>query len=344
MSFCAQVCKGSRTSALVGFSVTSTDNNRLLVKVARLYYEEELTQAQIAARLRISRQKAQRLITQARIEGVVQIAINPLMGIYSDIEKGLEKRFRLREAVVVETTAYEDQPTVARELGAGAAEYLLRVLRPHDKIVISWGGSLLGMVNTLSFGARTELQDISVIQGLGGLVDPNHEEHATELVRRLARALSAKAILLPAPGVAGSQAARDAFLKDPFVSKALHLACGANLAVMGIGAPDPNSLLVREGSIVNWRQLSDLAKRGAVGDINLRYFDKHGTHIRSDLDDNVIGLTLKQIQEIHHVVGIAGGAAKLAAIAGALEGRLIHALITDHRTAHRLLDIPKGAI
>ena len=320
--------------------MTSPDNNRLLVKVARLYYEEELTQAQIAERLRISRQKAQRLIRQARSEGVVQIAINPIIGIYSDLEKALEKRFRLREAVVVETTAYEDQPTVARELGAGAAEYLLRILRPHDKIVISWGGSLLGMVNTLAFSARADVEDISVIQGLGGLVDPNHEEHATELVRRLARCLSAKAILLPAPGVAGSEAARDAFLKDPFVSKALSLACSANIALMGIGAPDPNSLLVREGSIVTFQQLSELAQLGAVGDINLRYFDKHGAPIRSDLDDNVIGLTLNQIQEIHHVVGIAGGAAKLAAIGGALEGRLIHALITDHTTAHRLLELP----
>lgn len=273
----------------------------------------------------------------------MQIAINPVMGIYADLEKGLEKRFQLREAVVVETTAYEDQPTVARELGAGAAEYLLRVLRPHDKIVISWGGSLLGMVNTLSFSARTDRQDISVIQGLGGLGDPIHEEHATELVRRLAKSLNARAILLPAPGIAGSEAARNAFVKDPYVSKALNLACNANVALMGIGAPDPNSLLVREGSIVTWRQLSDLAQRGAVGDINLRYFDRHGAHIRSDLDDNVIGLTLKQIQEIHHVVGVAGGAAKLAAISGALEGRLIHALITDHRTAHRLLDIARDA-
>ncbi len=323
--------------------MVSPDNNRLLIKVARLYYEEELTQAEIADRLRISRQKAQRLITQARSEGVVQIAINPIMGIYSDLEKGLEKRFGLREAVVVETTAYEDQPTVARELGAGAAEYLLRILRPHDKIVISWGGSILGMVNTLSFSARTDLQDISVIQGLGGLVDPNHEAHATELVRRLAKVLNAKANLLPAPGVAGTKAARDALLKDPFVSKALNLAATANLALMGIGAPDPNSLLVREGTIVTWSQLSDLASRGAVGDINLRYFDKRGAHIRSDLDDNVIGLTLKQIQEIHHVVGVAGGVAKLAAINGALKGKLIHALITDHRTARCLLELPDDA-
>jgi len=314
------------------------DHNRLLVKVARLYYEDELTQGEVAERLRISRQKAQRLISQARAEGIVQIAINPIMGIHSELEKQLERHFGLREAVVVETSAYEDRPTVAREVGAGAAEYLMRILRPHDKIVFSWGGSILGMVNALSFGARAELEGLSVIQGLGGLVDPNHEVHATELVRRLARALNAKAVLLPAPGVAGTKAARDAFLQDPFVAKVLELARSANLAFMGIGAPNPNSILVREGTIVTWAQLAELMRRGAVGDVNLRYFDKHGRPISSELDNNVIGLTLAEIQRIQHVVGVAGGAEKLTAIRSALEGKLIHALVTDHVSARRLVE------
>jgi DNA-binding transcriptional regulator LsrR (DeoR family) len=314
------------------------DHNRLLVKAARLYYEDELTQGEVAERLRISRQKAQRLISRARAEGIVQIAVNPIMGIHSELEKQIERCFGLREAVVIETSAYEDQPTVAREVGAGAAEYLMRILRPRDKIVLSWGRSILGLVNALSFGVRTELEGLSVIQGLGGLGDPNHEVHATELVRRLARALDAEAVVLPAPGVAGTQAARDAFLQDPYVAKVLELGRSANVAFMGIGAPDPNSLLVRKGTIVTWAQLTEQMNRGAVGDVNLRYFDQHGKPIRSELNNNVIGLTLAQIQRIQHVVGVAGGAAKLAAIRGALQGKLIHALVTDHVTARHLVD------
>jgi DNA-binding transcriptional regulator LsrR (DeoR family) len=36
------------------------DHNRLLNKIARLYYEQELTQNEIAGQLRLSRQKVQR--------------------------------------------------------------------------------------------------------------------------------------------------------------------------------------------------------------------------------------------------------------------------------------------
>jgi len=317
--------------------ISATDHNRLLVKIARLYYEQDMTQGEIAKRLRLSRQKVQRLLHQARDHGVVRIGIRPTMGIFADLEKSLEEQFGLREAVVVESTANEDQLTLARDVGVGAAEYLLRVVQSHDRIVLSWGGSLLGMVNALSHHPPVEMEDVTVVQGLGGLVDPNNEVHAADLTRRLARALGAKAVLLPAPGIAGSQSAREAFGSDPHVAEVLQKARTANLAFMGIGAPRPNSILVQKGKIVTWQELATLKKRGAVGDINLRYFDSSGQSVASELDDRVIGLTLAEIKHIDHVVGVAGGAEKFKAIRAALEGKLINVLVTDHMTAERLV-------
>jgi DNA-binding transcriptional regulator LsrR (DeoR family) len=324
-------------------SSISLDYNRLLVKVAWLYYEHNMTQLEIAKRLRLSRQKVQRLLHQARNQGIVRISVQPAAGVFSHLEEALEQRFGLREAVVVETTDYDDQPTVAREVGAGAAEYLLRVIQPHDKIVISWGGSLLGMVNAVSANPPKEVESVMVIQGLGGIVDPNHEAHAADLTRRLAKFLGAQAILLPAPGVAGSRGARDAFYSDLYVAEALQRARTANLAFMGIGVPRQDSILMREGSIVSWSELTELMERGAVGDINLRYFDECGQMIPSELDDRVIGLSLDEIKQIDNVVGVAGGSVKLKAIRGALKGKLVGVLVTDHITAQRLLEGELGA-
>jgi DNA-binding transcriptional regulator LsrR (DeoR family) len=317
--------------------ISATDHNRLLVKIARLYYEQDMTQGDIGKRLRLSRQKVQRLLHQARDEGVVRIGIRPTMGIFADLEKSLEEQFGLREAVVVESSADQDQLTVARDVGVGGAEYLLRVVQPHDRIVLSWGGSLLGMVNALSHHPPVEFEDVTVIQALGGLADPNNEIHAADLTRRLARALGAKAVLLPAPGIAGSQSAREAFGSDPHVAEVLQAARNASLALMGIGAPRPNSLLVQKGKIVTWQELAGLKKRGAVGDINLRYFDSHGRRVASELDERVIGLTLAEIKRIDHVVGVAGGSEKFKAIRAALEGKLINVLVTDDKTATRLV-------
>jgi len=316
---------------------SATDHNRLLVKIARLYYEHDMTQGEIGKRLRLSRQKVQRLVHQARDKGVVRITIRPVMGIFSDLERGLEEEFGLREAVVVETSAGDSQVMVASEVGVGAADYLIRVVQPHDRIVLSWGGSLLGMVNTLSHHSSMDLKHVTVIQGLGGLADPNNEIHAADLTRRLSRTLGGRALLLPAPGVAGNRKAREAHCGDPHVARVLQKAREANLAFMGIGAPRPDSILVQEGNIVTWQELAVLKRLGAVGDINLRYFNDKGKKVPSDLDDRVIGLTLEEIAKIDHVVGVAGGTEKFAAIRAALIGKLVDVLVTDHMTAQKLL-------
>lgn len=308
-----------------------------MVKLARLYYEEELTQNQISEKLRLSRQKVQRLLRQARLKGIVQIGIRPVSGIFAELEQGLEQLYGLREAIVVETTAYNRESTVAREVGSVAAEYLARIVQPHDRIVISWGGSLLNMVDALSLMPPIEVQDVVIIQGLGGLGDPNNEAHVAEVARRLAKALSAEAFLFSAPGVAASTAVRQAFCSEQHTASVLHRARGANLAFMGIGAPRPESILIREGRIVSWPELAELVDRGAVGDINLRYFDETGRPVASDLDDRVIGLGIEEIKEIGHVVGVAGGSVKYKAIRGALAGKLIDVLVTDHVTAEQLL-------
>jgi len=317
------------------------DHKRLLVKTARLYYEQDMTQAEISQYLRLSRQKVQRMLDEAREEGIVNISIHPIMGIFYDLEKALEKRYGLSEVLVVETTGPDNQDTIAREVGAGGAEYLSRLVRPNDKIVISSGNSLLGMVNALSSRVRTQVRGVTLIQGLGGLLgDPDSGVYGAELVGRAAKALGAQPVLFPAPAIASSAAVRDALYADPYVSQTLDLARSADLAFVGIGSSDSKQIAAPE----MWRflpptALPDLFARGSVGSINLRYFDKSGRLVPSELDHRIIGLTLEDLKQINRVVGIAGGSSKHQAIHAALVGRLINVLVTDHLTAKALMEV-----
>jgi DNA-binding transcriptional regulator LsrR (DeoR family) len=321
--------------------MSAFEHQRLLVRVAGLYYEQDQTQSEISRHLGLSRQKVQRLLQEARQEGVVQISIRPVMGVFHELEKAIEDSYGLREVIVVETADYDDQDTVTREIGVAAADFLLRIIQPNDTIAISWGSSLLGMVNALyAVSAGSKDEGLRVVQGLGGLGDPTNETHAAELTRRLAAVLEAQAILLPAPGIAGSKEAAGAFRTDPHVQQALQTAASANLAFMGIGAPRQDSILIQKGTIVSWEELKDLRERGAVGDINLRCFDAEGSLLESGLNSRVIGLSLDEIRQIGTVAGIAGGRPKYDAIRGAVNGQLVDVLITDDITAKRMLEDP----
>lgn len=317
------------------------DRARLLVKAARLYYEQDMTQAEISERLRLSRQKVQRFLDQARAEGIVTIAIHPITGTFCEMERALENRFELSEALVVEISGSDDQNTIARQVGAGAADYLLRLVRPDDKVVLSWGNTLLGMVNALASRSRIPMQGVQLIQGVGSLGNPNEGIHGAELVRRAAKALGTQPVLLPAPAVAASVSVRNALYTDPYVSQTLELGRSADLAFVGIGSTDRDSITLPE----LWQTLAPnilpaLIRKGAVGSINLRYFNEDGRVIKSKIDDRIIGLSLNEIKKIQRVVAVAGGAGKLRAIRAALRTQLVNVLITDHLTAKALLALP----
>src|SRR5262249_44679550 len=157
----------------------------------------------------------------------------------------------------------------------------------------------------------------------------NHEIHATELVRRAARALGAQAALLPAPAVAATVTARDAYYNDTYVAQALTPAPGADMAFVGIRSARAAPILGPEFCrLMTSETLLDLTAKGAVGSYNLRYFDAEGKPVAGEFDSRVIGLTLGELRQIYRVIGIGGGMAKLTAIRAALQGKLINVLIT----------------
>ena len=111
-----------------------------------------------------------------------------------------------------------------------------------------------------------------------------------------------------------------------------------DLALVGVGAPTPNSVVLRDSAIINPAELADLLQRGAVGDIALRFFDRQGRPVRGEMDERIIGIRLEQLQRVPRVVGVSGGPEKFAALHGALHGKLINVLITDSLSAQKLLD------
>jgi len=311
----------------------------LLSKVSKLYYEQGLTQQEIADKLLLSRPKVSRLLKQARNLGIVQITVLSPPTIYPDLEAELESKFGLQEVIVIETTEPNSQEAVSKEIGIAAADYLQRTLRDGDIIGISWGTTLNAMVSALQ---PRETRDVHIVQIIGGLGPPEAEVHATDLCRRMAHALSGKLTLLPAPGIVDRQQVKKVILSDSHVQRALDLIPHINVAYVGIGAPTPTSVLMRDGSIMSQDELNDLLTKGAVGDIALRFFDANGQPIHSELDERVIGITLEQLKQIERVVGVAGGPEKDAVIRGALLGGFINVLITDHVTAMRLLEHPSS--
>jgi DNA-binding transcriptional regulator LsrR (DeoR family) len=312
------------------------DELRLAVRVARMYYEWNMKQSEIAKRLGLSQPTISRLLQQARENGIIRISVTVPQGVYTELEEELLRRYRLRDAIVVDCSSDKDDRMIEREIGSAAAYYVESSLRPNEIIGISsWSATLLALVDAMHSVARKG--DVRVIQILGGVGDPSAKVHANRLTGRFADLVGGTPVYLPAPGVLDSSAAREVLLADAYVRDVISLFDQVTTALVGIGAIEPSKLLAASGNIFPARELDLLRSKGAVGDVLLRFFDAAGKPVHTPLNERVVSMRLDQLARVDRSIGVAGGVRKYAAILGALRGGWINVLITDQFTARRLL-------
>ncbi len=317
---------------------TDADLRKLLYKVAKAYHDDGLTQQQIATRLGLSRIKVSRLLRTARDERIVQISIASPQDSNADIERRLERQYGLKEALVV-TCLTDDPISIVDGLGVVAASCLTRGLQGDEVIALSWGTSVLSVVNAL---APMDLPDVRVVQLLGGLGELEAQTHGADLARRMAQALGAKPRLIHAPGIVKDEIVREALVKDPQVADTLDLAGRADIALVGIGLFAPGSTLLSGGNTLTTAEVEQLKSQGVVGDIALQFFNEQGLKVDHPINRRIVGTDLEKIKAIPRVVGVAGGVEKVRAIRAALLGGLIDVLVTDDRTGEALLAAPES--
>ena len=231
---------------------------------------------------------------------------------------------------------YEDrEEAILSAVGAAAAHYLEATLREGDVIGISsWSVSLLRMVDAIHPMKRVRAE--RVVQTLGGIGDPSVQSHATQLTTRLA-AHRRRAAASAAQGVVSSSAARLVMVGDLYVRAAMEQFRRLTVALVGIGALQPSLMLANSGNAFTDEELRDLARRGAVGDIGLGFFDRKGAPVHGPLDERVIAIALEELKVTPRVIGVAGGERKVEAIRACLAGQLVNVLVTDKFTAQKLL-------
>ena len=311
-----------------------SDQKRLLYRIAQAYYEDELTQAQIAGRFGVSRIKVSRMLTRAREEGVVTIKVVPPEEHHTTLEHELEQKFGLDEAVVAGPGG-DEYHAVVESIGRAAASYVARVLEDGAILGLTWGNSILATVSAM---ALTPLPNCRVVQMLGGLGELEAEVHGAELVRRMAERLSCRPRNIHAPGIVASREVRDALIGDPQVADTLALGKRADVALLGIGALGPHSVLRGEGSVMSDGECQELISLGIVGDIALRFFDGAGRTVPTPYAERTIGVDLAEMKSIPKRVGVAGGKEKAAAVLAALRAGHVNVLVTDAGTASALLE------
>lgn len=296
-----------------------------------LYYVAGNTQEEIATKLGISRQSAQRLVSLSVSEGLIKVRLDHPIGRCMDLAARLKSRFALDLAEVVPSDPANPSTTLG--VAEAAAAEIEKWLKSADPIVmaIGTGRTLKAAIEQLT---PMECPHHKVV-AVTGSIAPDGSAAFYNVIFNVADTVKARSFPLPLPVIASSQRERELLHGQPMIRETLALSAEADVTFVGVGDLGPQAPLFLDG-FINETELKALQKAGAVGEICGWAFDAEGRLIEGLTNDRVASAPLPS-REHSLVVAIAIGEEKLPGIRAALNRRLVNGLITNEATAEALL-------
>ena len=296
-----------------------------------LYYVGGMTQDQIATELGVSRQRAQRLVSRAMAEGLIQVRLSHRIGTCLNLEVALTDRFGLTRCRVVPTLGPGGD--AARATSPAAAAELERVLRmPEPKVVaLGTGRSMRGMVDALEPMEAEQHRLVSLI----GNIAPDGSASFFDVVMRIADKVRAPHYPMPVPVISTTAEENAAFHALAPVRRVVDLAKAADVIFVGVGQMSSDAPLLADGFVTR-AELDEMQAAGAVGEVAGWVYDSAGKYLDVGTNRRTGGVRVEPGLD-RLAIGVAAGPSKVRAIAAALQSRIINGLVTDEATATAIL-------
>lgn len=304
-------------------------------RVAFYYYKEGCTQQQIAERMRMSRQRVNRILSECLERGIVKITIEESTATdLLDLERRLRQKYDLLDVRVVNNNEPEN---IYVDLGAAGAAYLASNLCDGDIIGVSRGRTLSKLSEKMPIVNK---KNLTIVQLMGNQNQGQTSTTVEKVAYTIAEKIKAKQYSLCAPFLVSSAEFKEAIKKENDFKEAYQIIKSCNIAVVGIGtAESALDKYIRSGLEMSKDDV--LLHKGQInGEVagSLMY-DQEGKTINSFIHDRMISVELEDFMKIPMRIGVAGLPQKAEAIHGALLGKYINVLIVDTQTAFQLLDM-----
>lgn len=297
-----------------------------ILDIARLYYEQNSTQEDIAQQLSISRSTVARALKLARERGYIRTIIVAPSKHAPRLEAWFRNRFKLQQVVIVPGEGNSQE--VLESVGQAAATYLDHVISDDDVLTVSGGRTLMSLSKQLRPVSRPGL---TVIPAMGGWVSESAIS-ANEVAREMATGWNARAETLFAPAIVSDETARQAILREDSIRLTLQKARSATIACTGVAGVPANSHRAprpyeSSSGRIPEEDLKQLLEQGAIGEACAQFFDINGSPIDAWNRQKTIAVSIEDLKNIPMVVMLGVGLEKAKAFLGACRSGFITTLI-----------------
>lgn len=296
-----------------------------------LYYVAGNTQDDIAKKLGVSRQKAQRLVSLAISEGLIKVRVDHPIARCMTLSRELQQKFDLELCEIVPSDP--SSPFSMFGVAQAAAVQVEKILLSEKPKTLAFGTgrALRACVHEL------EPQNCPqhVLVSLLGNIMMDGSATAYDVIIRLAEKVNARHYPMLVPPVARSVKEREMYIQQEPVANIHRIASRADATFVGVGEMRDGCPMHIDG-FINRDELKALLGAGIIGEITSWCYDQNGKIYDGLVNDRVTTVPLK-VGGQSLVCGIAAGENKIESISAALNGKLLNGLVTNEATADRLL-------
>ncbi|MDE1993725.1 MAG: sugar-binding transcriptional regulator [Rhizobiaceae bacterium] len=323
-----------------GTHTAYSETASLRLRAAWLYYNQGLTQKDVAEQLGISRTTVIRLLDEAMRRSEVQIWINEGIDDCVELAIKLERAYGLDEAIVVPAPAGGDVNALAKSVGLALGQFLTEAIPDNYTIGVGWGRTMTASLASFRPPRRDNCKVVSL---LGGIVAV-HQTNPIDYTWRLASQLGAECYMFLAPLLVDSTETKRNLIEKCGLEEIYRLAENLDLAIVSCGDIGPHSTSLSEG-FISRRELEQLIDAGCVCDTMFNFLDADGNSIDHPINKRVMSVDLDTLKKAKHIVLSSGGEHRALAIRATIKRIGCNTLITDESAAKALLrlDMAKAA-
>ncbi|HEY0125476.1 MAG TPA: sugar-binding domain-containing protein [Rhizobium sp.] len=292
--------------------------------VAKLHYQSDMSQVDIAKKLGLSTATVSRLLQKARLAGIVRIEVIDLSP-SEDLSAALIDGLKLRNATVIDTPSSNVLSALAPPVGSMLQQ---AGLHSGSTLGIGWGRA----VREVTLAGLPQLPGIVTIALNGGMQQAAAHFQINEFVRQAAEQMGGLPHFLHAPYISSAEL-RDAFLADPTVQQVTSLWNRLDAAIVGVGLTHAANPSEATAALPGEKALSH-----AAGDVLRHYVTEAGEILHWDGEERMIAASPEQLRQVPLCIAVAATPAKAPGIIGAARSGMINALVTDANTAQAILD------
>lgn len=304
---------------------------RQLQMVSIMKYKLGMSNVDIAKKLGVSAMSISRFLDSALECGIVKISVQTPIEEDEELEKKLQKKYGLRDAIVV-TGDLGSDPLSATT--TAAAEYLDLILTNSDVLGIAAGKTIGKVIPKMRLTSVTDCSKFKVVQLMGGNYYAG-KSNPSSMISGFASRFGANGFLLQQPLYAKTE---DQFIvaKESLWPTFVQQWKSCTAAVLALGTISPAILNDSEG-MFDENDYREIVSKNAVGRVFGHWIDADGNVLDCSCNRRIFSIPIEVAKSIPIRVGITSGIKKAEVLKAALKANLINVIVSDSKTIKFIL-------